>query len=294
MKRIKQFFGDLYEYGLMAILGIAAIAVFGVQRFVSAFLAIRWWRVAVAVGVIAFVGSNWFFPSPVTPATIDPAKLVKTYGPSIFVLTPTDNELTGGTGFLVKAPSGNTYVMTNHHVCEASTNGKMLALLPEKTNPRRILLNILEMSQETDLCLLTPVPGRRAFEMAKTFEETNTNVFAIGHPYLLPNTFSMGVTQGYSEVNIIDYYLTKEGPQSKCVGKRQRIERLFSFFTGIVEACVSRTDAVQTTMFVKPGNSGSPVFSLEGKVVGVVFASSGTGSGYYIPLEDVQAFLSVY
>lgn len=294
MNRIKRAFTWMYETALMGILGMGALVVFGVQSTAQALGRVNWFKVFISVAVISFAGSNYFFPSPPTPATIDPAAMVKKYGPSIFVLTPTDNVNTGGTGFLIKAPSGSVYVLTNHHVCESSTNGKMLALLPEKLAPRRILLTILEMTEETDLCLLTPVPGRKAFTLADAFDETDTNVFAIGHPYLLPNTFSQGVTQGYSEVNIIDYYMAKEGPQSKCEGKRQRLEHIFSFFTGPADVCVSRTDSVQTTMLVKPGNSGSPVFSLDGQVVGVVFASSGTGSGYYIPLEDVKAFLSVY
>jgi len=68
-------------------------------------------------------------------------------------------------------------------------------------------------------------------------------------------------------------------------------------FSGVINSPPRRADGVplwQVNMQIHPGSSGSPVFDIQGNLVGVIKGRySGTDSiGFLIPLESVMTFLS--
>jgi len=87
-------------------------------------------------------------------------------------------------------------------------------------------------------------------------------VVAIGSPFRLQNTITLGI------ISALDRTLTSEGGF--------RIEKV-----------------IQTDAPINPGNSGGPLFSMEGKVIGVntaIISTSGgsEGIGFSIPINTVN------
>jgi S1-C subfamily serine protease len=76
----------------------------------------------------------------------------------------------GGTGFYVKGASGNTYIMSNSHVCDyAAKNGKVF--VKEENETRMVERKVLESSAFTDLCLIEAVSDKDGLKVG---EETTS------------------------------------------------------------------------------------------------------------------------
>jgi S1-C subfamily serine protease len=122
-------------------------------------------------------------------------------------------------------------------------------------------LSIVEISPETDLCLLAPIETAAAPLELGYEPQQHDQVVVTGYGYLLGETITEGRFVGYLPGDVL-------GVQNP----------------GYVTAPVL------------PGNSGSPVLSAGGYVVGVVFASSPAIDyrALIVPLDQVRAFLSVY
>ena len=83
-----------------------------------------------------------------------------------------------GTGFFIKGNSGNTYILTNAHVCQISEDGIIYVQTKDmKPLPRRIL----KISETSDLCIVEPVPGISALSFAKDYNKFET-VSSFGFP----------------------------------------------------------------------------------------------------------------
>lgn len=164
----------------------------------------------------------------------------------------------GGTGFVVTAPSGKKYILTNRHMCEHGATNL------EKFYNRLVPLRIIEVAQHTDLCLLESVPSLPSLELAYHPPGIGDELDVWGYGMLMPLTHTHGLFIG--EIS--------DGP----------VWDQFMFSTAY------------TTVPVLPGNSGSPVLDVDGRVVGVVFASGESidNRALIIPWEDVKAFLAPY
>lgn len=158
----------------------------------------------------------------------------------------------GGTGFVVRAPSGKSYILTNAHVCQ-------VALMVEAD--RRFPMEIIEVDANSDLCLVEARGISPALEVATEEPDAHDNVHIIGYGMLLGNTLSEG------------------------------------HYVGRIQGPILRVESpAYVTAVVLPGNSGSPVLNDEGKVVGVVYASSPAiaNRALIVPIEDIKEFLKVY
>lgn len=184
--------------------------------------------------------------------TSSPDKLILKAAPSIVMLL---GDYSGGTGFVVEAPSGKKYVLTNRHVCEDSRE--------VAKRDRRTLLQLVEISKKSDLCLLSanPVSPLPALKVAKTVPSKFQRIFIIGHGGLLPLAITEGLWLGKIGMEVL-------GVKSPDI----------------------------TTVPILPGNSGSPVLTESLEVVGVAFASSQyiNNRAILVPLEDIQDFLKDY
>lgn len=193
----------------------------------------------------------------------------------------------GGTGFYVKTPSGNTVIMTNNHVCNLAVNNVLIA----STLEYNAVVEVITTYLTNDLCILTAPKGiSGALHVARSVAE-GENIYVLGHPMLMPLSLTKGQISGEQIVAVLQGY-----DVPNCYGPTYRkieADPITKMFTGVNYACVRDTMAVNVTANILPGNSGSPVLNAYGNVVGVAFAGSpGTSRGLIVPLEDVKDFLS--
>lgn len=92
----------------------------------------------------------------------------------------------GGTGFVVSAPSGRKYILTNAHVCE-------IARLVDSED-RLMKTEVIEAADYTDLCLMTlpkhlDAPG---LKIADFEPQTHDKIHIIGYGMLLGSTLTEG------------------------------------------------------------------------------------------------------
>lgn len=211
----------------------------------------------------------------------------------------------GGTGFAMKAASGQTYIVTNSHVCEGalSQSEDKTSLLVVKDDGTSIRRRIIENSDFTDLCLLEGLPGVEGLSLGSEPILGETS-YIVGHPRLRPLSVSKGEIVGRQDVEILDYILPGNplidmmAPHMvkdlKCdLPKNQLVE--LDTEIGHVRICLNVTkSSYMSTILIFPGNSGSPMVDMWGRVQGVAFASDGTSWGYVVSLADLTKFLSRY
>lgn len=215
--------------------------------------------------------------------------IVSRAGSQVVKLVAHDTVLSGGTGFVVKAPSGRRYTLTNGHVCALGRYGFVRAIVPGSSDTYS--LAILAVSQETDLCLLDPVPGFDGIRIASS-ASIGENVSVVGHPLLDPLTFVRGRLTAEQTIDVLYGINVKE---EQCQGDGYTFKDLSGTpaeLFGIKTACLRTIKSVLTTLGIYPGNSGSPAVNKYGNLIGVVFAGNNTTNyGYVIPLEQVVKFL---
>jgi S1-C subfamily serine protease len=204
-------------------------------------------------------------------------------------LTPVDNPRTGGTGFLVVAPnSGITYILTNAHICEVSTNGYLMAT--KDSWKKGIAVRILEKADYTDLCLLEALPGATGGYTLAEDVSARERLFAVGHPHLKPLTITDGFIVERLDIELVEAEKNRE----QCVGPGYVFKDVDTMF-GPLPLCVKQIDGWDTSIEIYPGNSGSPQLNARGELTGVMFAADGrTHRGSSIPLDVVRGFLGFF
>ncbi len=154
-----------------------------------------------------------------------------------------------GSGFVID-PTG--YIVTNHHVIAQANEIKV-----KFQDERELKAKLIGKDQLTDLALLkvesdTPLPFVKFANSDKS--RVGHSVIAIGNPFGLGGTVTSGIISAFNrDIN--------SGPYD-------------SF--------------IQTDASINKGNSGGPLFNLDGEVVGInsaIFSPSGgsVGIGFSIP-----------
>ncbi len=181
----------------------------------------------------------------------------------------------GGSGFLV---SEDGYVLTNEHVV-MGRGGVRKALLVKFRRGKHLLADLVGHDPGGDLALLKlrEPPGRPHLTLGDSDRlEIGQPVIAVGDPFLV----------GSQELFL------KDAPPD--------YEPAVSF--GIVSAVHRYShaypDSIQVDAAVNPGNSGGPLLSLDGKVVGIngkienpFGVGINAGVGYAIPSNQIRRFL---
>lgn len=195
-----------------------------------------------------------------------------------------------GTGFLVKAPSGKDYILTNRHVCEI---GQLWLDPPHGQDKRPVKLTQIEVSEKTDLCILAaPAYLSDGLDLAASEPDYDDGLAITGHPggSRLP-ILSRGVF--LEKVKVLhpwEEIKSLEGLQA-CQANPDRVVIVDWFWA----FCGKMIDSYKTTVVIFGGNSGSAVVNFWGKVVGVAWgANTRTNHAVVVPLDDVKEFLEIY
>jgi len=159
-----------------------------------------------------------------------------------------------GSGFLVDAAG---HVVTNNHVVEEADSVRVKLFDDREFDAKvkgrdpRLDLAVLELVGAHDL----PAAALGSSEALRVGEY----VVAIGNPFGLGNTVTMGIVSA----------------KSRSIG------------AGLYD------DFIQTDASINPGNSGGPLFNLRGQVVGINTAinPNGRGIGFAIPVDALKDVL---
>lgn len=210
------------------------------------------------------------------------------------IVKPSNHRL-GGTGFQVKAKSGTQYTITNRHVCALAENGYVEARMNDEDS-RYVRLPILEVSTNTDLCILPALTGDSALSVGSGLG-IGDSVYVVGHPLLEHVSITKGKATNFQIIElIVGENIAKEICEEKYSGKFIDLSgSLFDILMGMQSVCVAPVKSLRTTAPTFPGNSGSPLINAYGNVVGVIFAGNNIINwGYAVPLSDLKAFLENY
>lgn len=195
----------------------------------------------------------------------------------------------GGTGFSIKAASGNRFIATNKHVCESAVGGWMIIKQDENLAPS--FKRVIYKDNRHDLCLLEGDNRLSSLDLGSHPSKGDFH-YVVGHPGLRQLTVSQGEYIGYDSVKLIDESATRQ----TCRGQIYDLNALDAFFFGRDFICVRSFLSFASTAVVYPGNSGSPVVNKYGNVIGVLFAGSAKQErdNYIVPLSELERVLNKF
>ena len=160
-----------------------------------------------------------------------------------------------GTGFIISADG---YILTNNHVVNGADE-----VMVKLSDGREIKGEIKGPDEKLDLALIK-ISDKEPFPSAELGDsdalEVGEWVMAIGNPFGLSQTVTAGIVSAKGRV-------IGSGPYD---------------------------DFIQTDASINPGNSGGPLFSAEGKVIGINTAiiAGGQGIGFAIPINMAKGIIA--
>ncbi|MDI6815681.1 MAG: trypsin-like peptidase domain-containing protein [Actinomycetota bacterium] len=209
--------------------------------------------------------------------TLSPAEVYERYNSgvvhirSVFTGERTDffgfpiveTQVAEGSGFIIDNAG---LIVTNAHVVEGSDvkASQITVVLSDKTE---VEAKLLGTDINTDLALLKIDPGKRKLEVLELGDSSKLrvgdSVYAIGSPFGLEGTMTEGI------ISALNRTIDSPNGQFKI------------------------RNVVQTDAAVNPGNSGGPLISVTGKVIGVnsqIAARSGdfAGIAFAVPSNTVK------
>lgn len=162
-------------------------------------------------------------------------------------------EYYGGSGFVVDAEKG--YIFTAGHIAEGSSD---LFLIADQV----IILKRIKVTSELECAIVQVDPlllkklNLKEVNLTCEFDIGET-IFIIGHPYLIDNSITTGIIS------------------------KDKIKLPPNF----------PMDVIMTDAIVRPGSSGSPVFNLEGEVIGCAVGYM-DGFGLILPAQTIINFIN--
>ncbi|MBP1600016.1 MAG: 2-alkenal reductase [Acidobacteria bacterium] len=177
-----------------------------------------------------------------------------------FFWAPVAEEGTGSGVILDK--EGN--IVTNYHVIEDAQS--LEVTLPDQSNYRARLVGI-DRANDLAVIRLVEAPASRLHPVPigdSTLLKVGQKVLAIGNPFRLQNTLTVGVVSS--------------------VGRRIRTED-----GGLIE------DVIQTDAAINPGNSGGPLLNTAGEMIGIntsIIGKGNLGIGFAVPSSTVRRVVS--
>lgn len=184
--------------------------------------------------------------------------------PSVVLLEILDaggQKLGNGTGFLISADGR---VVTNHHVIAPAH--QVRAIFADGS--KRAALGVLVQSETRDVAILQlEGAGGAPLELAASGPvPEGTRIYVVGSPMGLASTVSEGIVSA----------------------SRRRLPEEFA------ERAKDLGEVIQITAAISPGSSGSPVLSMDGRVLGVAqsIIHGASNIGFAVPVDVVHELLA--
>lgn len=147
------------------------------------------------------------------------------------------------------------------------THGDYSSVKMVTANGNEYVMNVLLVNTRVDLALIEPKASAQSFQFAKLQQNdylyVGQDVLVAGHPFQQYWTVTTGIIS--------------------------RLHWTLNYLCSVIE----------TTASVLPGNSGGPMFNINGEVIGVVSAMKinifgPTGIGIVIPIKELRSFVKEY
>lgn len=160
-----------------------------------------------------------------------------------------------GSGFII---SNDGYIFTNNHVVERADK-----ILVKVSDDEEYEAKIIGTDAKTDIALIKIKP-KNSLPVVEIGDSEKVKVgewvIAIGNPFGLEQTVTAGIVSAKGRV-------IGAGPYD---------------------------NFIQTDASINPGNSGGPLFSMEGRVIGIntAIVAQGQGIGFAIPINMAKSILA--
>jgi serine protease Do len=160
-----------------------------------------------------------------------------------------------GSGFII---SNDGYIFTNNHVVEQADK-----ILVKTSDGKEYEAKVIGTDPNTDIALIK-IKAENSLPVAEIGDSEKVKVgewvIAIGNPFGLDATVTAGIVSAKGRV-------IGAGPYD---------------------------NFIQTDASINPGNSGGPLFSMEGKVIGIntAIVAHGQGIGFAIPISMAKSILA--
>jgi len=186
-----------------------------------------------------------------------------------------------GSGSVVVAPSGRRYVLTNWHVCLGSRHkGKIHASYTDGTT---IEGRIVKQSVSYDLCAAAVDSGSSGIRVGRELTKSEP-IYTRGYPYgvLSESAGRLDHTERWTAQFPVEEL-------SPCAPGMQELRDA----TDNIKGCATQFISNVTSLYARPGSSGSPVVNNSGQLVGVVssWMSDEQNDAGIVRIEDVKEFL---
>ncbi len=191
------------------------------------------------------------------------------------------NKHSGGSGVIIQSSPGESFLLTNKHVCEVVQNGGWV-----KTHDAEVQVAAYKLYKKHDLCLIKVATDLGAGVILAPYDaDLYSESDVAGHPALLPMILTKGHFTEKQDVNVMVGV-------KPCTGKESDEEALSCMFMGGVPILKTFPSQVVSSL-IMPGSSGSGVFDSKGYLVALIFAGSSQGLSYgnIVPYKYLRDFL---
>jgi S1-C subfamily serine protease len=196
-------------------------------------------------------------------------------------LSETTLRLNVGSASLVTAPSGKAYILTNWHVClEENWKGQILGRFD---NGRAVSGRISKESPLLDLCAALIEGNYPSLTIAKQ-ASFNEKIVTRGYPLGIVTESEGIIGTETTWEHSIEIERVGECPEGFTAER--------SLANNRIEACTVHWTSYLTSLYSRPGSSGSPVVNAAGDLLGVVSSwhPARRFEAGVVPLSSVQKF----
>jgi S1-C subfamily serine protease len=199
----------------------------------------------------------------------------------IETLRSTAVRISNGSGSIVEGSSGRHYLLTNYHVCMgAAWKGTLTAFFPDGET---VTGRITKRSPAIDLCAARLFSRGPALKIGRQLAPMQ-DIWTRGYPNGILSETHGHVGQEHSWTTFFPIDMIGECPPE--------YKKEYSY-EGPLAGCRVTFTSTLSTLYSRPGSSGSAVVDENGGLVGVVssFDPNGAYNAGMVSFDDVKAFM---